>query len=214
MSSFCLPLAAPRLDSRSMSDEHEELELWRAGHRSGVGGIVPAAPAIVLHMPKYPHNVGQVVRLASAFGVAQVWYSGDRIREAIGDRLPREERMRRYEDVALINHPDPLARLCAAVPRACPVAVELRPGSESLVDFVHPDGDSPPIYVFGPEDGSLSGPIVKRCHRFVVIPSYECLNLATSVATLLYDRMAKMPASARPSVRGRGPVQAAESRGG
>lgn len=196
-----------------MADQHEELEIWRAGHRTGIGGIVPAAPAIVLHMPKYPHNVGQVVRLASAYGISQVWYSGERIRAALGERLPREERMRRYEDVALINHPDPLARLCAAVPQACPVAVELRPGSESLVDFIHPDGDSPPIYIFGPEDGSLSGPIVKRCHRFVVIPSFECLNLATSVATILYDRMAKMPASSRPSVRQRGPVQAAESRG-
>ena len=195
-----------------MSDEHEELELWRAGHRSGVGGIVPQAPAIVLHEPKYPHNVGQVVRLASAFGIAQVWYSGERIREALGARLPREERMRRYEDVALINHPDPLARLCATVPQACPVAVELRPGSESLVDFIHPEDETPPIYVFGPEDGSLSGPIVKRCHRFVVIPSYECLNLATSVATILYDRMAKMPASERPSVRQRGPVQSVDSR--
>ena len=196
-----------------MSDQHEELEIWRAGQRTGIGGIVPAAPAIVLHMPKYPHNVGQVVRLASAYGIAQVWYSGERIRAALGERLPREERMRRYEDVALINHPDPLGRLSAAVPGACPVAVELRPGSESLVDFVHPDGDSPPVYVFGPEDGSLPGPIVKRCHRFVVILSFECLNLATSVATVLYDRMAKMPAASRPSVRERGPVQAAESRG-
>lgn len=214
MSSFCLPHVGPRLDSRSMIDEHEDQEIWRAGHRTGVGGISPKAPAIVLHMPKYPHNVGQVVRLASAFGIGQVWYSGERIREALGARLPREERMRRYEDVALVNHPDPLARLCSAVPGACPVAVELRPGSESLVDFIHPDGDSPPIYVFGPEDGSLPGPVVKRCHRFVVIPSYECLNLATSVAAILYDRMAKMPASARPSVRQRGPVQAAESRRG
>lgn len=195
-----------------MADQHEEPEIWRAGHRSGVGGIVPAAPAIVLHMPKYPHNVGQVVRLASAYGIGQVWYSGERIRAALGERLPREERMRRYEDVALINHPDPLARLCAALPRACPVAVELRPGSESLVDFIHPGAESPPIYVFGPEDGSLPGPIVKRCHRFVVIPSFECLNLATSVATILYDRMAKMPVSTRPSVRERGPVRAAESR--
>ncbi|HLL29950.1 MAG TPA: TrmH family RNA methyltransferase [Allosphingosinicella sp.] len=196
-----------------MADQHEELEIWRSGQRSGVGGIVPAAPAIVLHMPKYPHNVGQVVRLASAYGIAQVWYSGERIRAALGERLPREERMRRYEDVALINHPDPLARLCEAVPGACPVAVELRPGSESLVDFIHPDRDAPPVYIFGPEDGSLPGPIVKRCHRFVVIPSYECLNLATSVATILYDRMAKMPAATRPSVRERGPVQTAESRG-
>lgn len=197
--------------------DHDGLEVWRSGHRTGVGGIAPAAPAIVLYAPKYPHNVGQVVRLASAYGIPQVWYSGDRIRQAIGSRLPREERMRRYEDVALINHPDPLARLCEALPRACPVAVELRPGSETLVDFVHPGGspgDDPaltgPLYVFGPEDGSLSGPVLKRCHRFVVIPSFECLNLATSVATILYDRMAKMPAQDRPAVRDRG-IRRAES---
>ncbi len=186
--------------------DEDELEMWRSGSRTGVGGVVPEAPAIVLHMPKYPHNVGQIVRLASAYGIAQVWYSGERIREALGTRLPREERMRRYEDVALISHPDPLARLCEALPKASPIAVELRPNSESLVDFIHPGADSPPIYVFGPEDGSLSGPVVKRCHRFVVIPSFECLNLATSVAAVLYDRMAKMPASERPSVRQRGPA--------
>jgi tRNA(Leu) C34 or U34 (ribose-2'-O)-methylase TrmL len=192
-----------------MADADEALEVWRTGPRTGTGGIRPAAPAIVLHMPKYPHNVGQIVRLASAYGIAQVWYSGDRIERALGDRLPREERMRRYEDVALINHPDPLARLCDALPGACPVAIELRPNSENLVDFIHPEpGANAPIYVFGPEDGSLPGSVVKRCHRFVVIPSYECLNLATSVATVLYDRMAKMPAGERPAVRGRGPARA------
>lgn len=191
---------------RELNDEDEELEVWRSGQRTGAGGITPMAPAVVLHDPKYPHNVGQIVRLASAYGIAQVWYSGERIRRALGDRLPREERMRRYEDVLLINHGDPLARLCDAVPAACPVAVELRPNAEKLVDFVHPDADSgrpPPIYVFGPEDGSLPGGIVKRCHRFVVIPSFECLNLATAVATVLYDRMAKMPAGTRPAVRER-----------
>ena len=191
---------------RSVDDDEEELEVWRSGHRTGAGGISPAAPAIVLHEPKYPHNVGQVVRLASAYGIGQVWYSGERIRRALGDRLPREERMRRYEDVYLINHPDPLARLCGAVPRACPVAIELRPNAECLVDFIHPDtdgGPTPPVYVFGPEDGSLPGPLLKRCHRFVVIPSFEGLNLATSVATVLYDRMSKMPPEARPAVRGR-----------
>ena len=189
-----------------MSEHEDGLETWRSGHRSGTGGIRPAAPTIVLHEPKYPHNVGQIVRLASAYGIALVWYSGERIRDALGSRLPREERMRRYQDVTLVNHPDPLARLCAAVPEACPVAVELRPNSESLVDFIHPDAEAtPPIYVFGPEDGSLPGRVVKNCHRFVVIPSFECLTLATSVATVLYDRMAKMPAEARPAVRDRRP---------
>lgn len=191
----------------TMADQDDDLEIWRSGPATGVGGIVPAAPAIVLVEPKYPHNVGQVVRLASAFGIGQVWYSGERIRKALGGRLPREERMRRYGDVTLVNHPDPLARLCEAVAGAQPVAVELRPGAESLVDFVHPE--PAPLYVFGPEDGSVPGAVLKRCHRFVVIPSYECLNLATSVAALLYDRMAKLPAEGRPRIRDRRPKRPA-----
>jgi tRNA(Leu) C34 or U34 (ribose-2'-O)-methylase TrmL len=190
-----------------MPDEHEELEIWRSGAATGIGGVTPEAPAIVLHMPKYPHNVGQVVRLASAFGISQVWYSGERIREALGGRLPREERMRRYQDVLLVNHPDPLAKICDSIASVQPVAIELRPGAESLVDFVHPE-DGAPVYVFGPEDGSLPGAILKRCHRFVVIPSYECLNLATSVAAVLYDRMAKRPPGQRPSIRDRRPKRA------
>ena len=125
-------------------------------------------------------------------------------------RLPplrlREPRLRALLDKQLENLAGAVARLCGAAPHACPVAIELRPNAESLVDFIHPDADggpTPPVYVFGPEDGSLPGPLLKRCHRFVVIPSFECLNLATSVATVLYDRMSKMPPEARPAVRGR-----------
>lgn len=181
------------------------LDIWRSGQKSGVGNITPVAPAIVLVQPKYPHNVGQVVRLASCYGIRQVWYTGKRVLRAIdGQRLPREERMRRYEDVTLINHPDPLSRLMGQMPHATPVAVELRAGAESLPEFVHPTDRKPAIYVFGPEDGSLTGATVKRCHRFVCIPTYECLNLATAVGTVLYDRISKQATLDRPSVRGRG----------
>ena len=150
----------------------------------------PAVPVIVLVEPKYPHNVGQVVRNASCYGISQVWYTGNRVK-IVGEngyRLPREERMKGYADVALVTHEDPLTPLLHANPDAVPVAVELRPGAEPLPSFIHPDSA---IYVFGPEDGSLHGPILKRCHRFVVIPSLHCLNVAMSVGTVLYDRMVK-----------------------
>ena len=166
---------------------------WRAGpNLSAPGGrpLAPSVPAIVLVDPKYPHNVGQVVRNASCYGIGQVWYTGSRVKIAgeAGYRLPREERMKGYADVALVNHEDPLAALLKANPAAVPVAVELRPGAERLPEFVHPEEA---IYVFGPEDGSLHGPVLKRCHRFVVIPSLHCLNLSMSVGTVLYDRMVK-----------------------
>ena len=56
------------------------------------------APSIVLCDPKFSHNVGMVVRLAAAYGVAQVWYTGERVALDVRmrGRLPREERMKGY----------------------------------------------------------------------------------------------------------------------
>jgi hypothetical protein len=60
-------------------------------------------PAVALVDPKFPHNVGAAVRAASCHGVRQVWFSGDRVRldGAKRQRLPREERMRGYKEVAV-----------------------------------------------------------------------------------------------------------------
>ena len=33
--------------------------------------------------------------------------------------------------------------------------------------------------------------ILRHCHRFVVIPTAHCMNLASAVSTVLYDRSAK-----------------------
>jgi tRNA(Leu) C34 or U34 (ribose-2'-O)-methylase TrmL len=195
------------------------LTLWRSGKviGSNVEAITPATPAIILIDPKFPHNVGQIVRLASCFGIKQVWMTGRRVELTAAKRtgrIPREERMRGYQDVTLVRADDALDRILAAVPTAVPVAIELRPGSEALPDFVHPHtpidigrsvpapSGRAPIYIFGPEDSSIPGAVLKRCHRFVTIPSFQCLNLATSVACVLYDAMVK--SGHRPQVRGRG----------
>jgi tRNA C32,U32 (ribose-2'-O)-methylase TrmJ len=78
-----------------------------------------------------------------------------------------------------------------------PVAVEVLPSSESLVDFVHPHNA---LYIFGPEDGSLTKGIKEVCHRFVSIPSKGCLNLGAAVNVVLYDRLAK--ATAKETIAG------------
>lgn len=166
------------------ANDDDGFRLWRRGRETRRGPVAPEVPAVVLIDPKFPPNVAQAVRNASAFGVSQVWYSGQRV-SLTGRRLPREERMKGYEGVTLINHDDPLTPLLAACPGAVPVAIEVRPGSESLWDFEHPTGA---VYVFGPEDGSLEGPVLKRCHRFVIIPSLHCLNLANSVCLTLGAR--------------------------
>lgn len=143
-------------------------------------------PALVLMNPRYPHNVGAALRAASCYGVSQVFYTGDRITAELEKkkRLPREERMKGYLDVDLINYEYPFD--CFA--NASPVAVEVNPSASNLVPFVHPDNA---IYVFGPEDGSIPSATLRHCHQVVIIPTRHCLNLATAVATVLYDRHAK-----------------------
>jgi tRNA(Leu) C34 or U34 (ribose-2'-O)-methylase TrmL len=148
-------------------------------------------PAVLLVDPKFPHNVGAAVRAASCYGVPQVWFTGDRV-QLVGERgyrLPREERMRGYQDVHLCHSETPLDAFDRGT---VPVAVELRRGSESLIDFVHPDRA---VYVFGPEDGSLDRGVLGLCHRFVVIPTRHCTNLSAAVYTVLYDRHAKRVAA-------------------
>ena len=149
------------------------------------------APAVVLVDPKFPHNVGAAVRAASCYGVGQVWFTGDRV-QLIGERryrLPREERMRGYQEVELRHSDEPFEAFGRGT---VPVAVELRKGAESLITFDHPENA---VYVFGPEDGSLDRATLGLCHRFVVIPTRHCTNLSAAVYTVLYDRHAKRVAA-------------------
>jgi tRNA(Leu) C34 or U34 (ribose-2'-O)-methylase TrmL len=144
------------------------------------------APSIVLTDPRFPHNVGMTVRLASCYGIKQVWFTGERVQLELESkkRLPREERMKGYRDVEMINYERPLEQFARDV---VPVAVEVRANSERLDQFVHPKNA---VYVFGPEDGDVPASLLACCHRFLVIPTRNrhCLNLATAVATILWHR--------------------------
>lgn len=142
---------------------------------------------IALIDTKFPHNVGAVLRAASCYGAQEVCFSGQRVADQIlhDKRIPREERMRGYRDVELVYHQNPLEHFRS---QGTPIAVELRPNSECLFEFEHPQD---PIYVFGPEDGSLDRTTLTRCHRFVSIPTRHCTNLAAAVYTVLYDRALK-----------------------
>lgn len=149
---------------------------------------VGTCPAIALVNPKYANNVAAAVRAASCFGFKQVWFSGNRISfEGNGkkERLPREERMRGYKDVDLIQHDYFFDQFPQGV---TPVAIELRPNAEPLTTFEHPEN---PLYVFGPEDGGLQRMHLSFCHRFVVIPTRHCVNLSAAIYIVLYDRYLK-----------------------
>lgn len=181
------------LDELTRADERDGLDVYRAGRVART--VDPATirldpPGVILTDPKYPHNVGQALRVCSCYGVGHLAYSGHRVPIApqAGYRLPREERMRGYGDVNLYQYDRPFELFTDA----CFIAVEVRDNAESLPWFEHPANA---VYVFGPEDGSLGRVTLQRCHRFVVIPSKHCLNLANAVGTVLYDRTAKLARS-------------------
>jgi tRNA(Leu) C34 or U34 (ribose-2'-O)-methylase TrmL len=143
-------------------------------------------PAIVMFDPKFAFNVGAAVRAASCFGVHQVWVSGRRCAEQVWSarRIPREERMRGFRDVDIILDDQPLRYFRGAVP----IAVELLPNSENLLQFDHPQNA---VYCFGPEDGHVPESVHGLCHRRVFIPTRHCTNLGAAVYLVLYDRMLK-----------------------
>jgi tRNA(Leu) C34 or U34 (ribose-2'-O)-methylase TrmL len=148
---------------------------------------IGVTPSILLTDPKFGHNVGAAIRAAACYDLEQVWYSGHRIDAELEarKRLPREERMKGYKRVSLHNSDYPFDSFSDTV---VPVAIEVNPSAQSLVNFVHPDNA---LYVFGPEDGSVPSSILRHCHAVVIIPTAHCLNLATAVATVLYDRRCK-----------------------
>ena len=96
------------------------------------------APAVALCNPKYPHNVGAALRACSCFRIKQLWFSGNRVSlkaEKGKYRLPREERMKGYNDVELRNFDYFFDQFDRTV---TPVAVELRQNAELLPHFIHP----------------------------------------------------------------------------
>lgn len=139
-------------------------------------------PAIALINPKYEHNVAGAIRAASCFGFKQVWFTGNRIKLEPGKRLPREERMKGFMDVELIQNDYLFDQFRDVVP----VAVEVRENSEKLPFFEHPENA---LYVFGPEDGSIPSTYMRHCHRFVTIPMKHCANLASAIYMMLSHRM-------------------------
>lgn len=174
-----------------MKEDHPEFELGNEKHIRKTEGLFNASdtPAIIMYNPKYPHNVGAAVRACSCFDSPLIVFTGDRVslepKGKKGYRLPREERMKGYKDVTLINDDYPFNRFTKNV---IPVAVEVRDNAERLPYFIHPKNA---VYVFGPEDGSLPQIYLKHCQQFIVIPSKHCLNLSAAIYVVLYDRKCK-----------------------
>ena len=137
--------------------------------------------SIGLHRPKNAENVGGVLRAAWCYGVAQVSISGARNNWL--HHATNTPSAHKHMPVVLTDD------LLEQVPFGTQiVAVDLIPGAVSLPEFVHPERA---IYLFGPEDGTLGGEMVRRAHHVVMVPTRACMNLSACVNVVLYDRAAK-----------------------
>ena len=139
--------------------------------------------AIGLSNPKSPLNVGSVVRACGCFSADHIFYTGS--------RYDRAEPF--YTDTANRRGEIPLSNIECLT--AAPVSdtvrivcIELCENAKPLTDYRHPQEA---LYLFGPEDYSLSQETIDRADDVVFIPTTGCLNLSASVNLVLYDRMAK-----------------------
>ncbi|MGL1956137.1 MAG: RNA methyltransferase [Colwellia sp.] len=147
--------------------------------------------------PKSPSNVGAVMRAAGCYSVDQVLYTGERYAHAAKfkgakhntdtknarDKIPLIA-SQNFNDIELLR-----ARLPVKTKIVC---VDLVEGAIPLPYFQHPEQA---LYIFGPEDGTISQEVIDNADEVVFVPTVGCMNLAASVNVLLYDRLSKSLAS-------------------
>lgn len=132
-----------------------------------------------LHEPKIAANIGSVLRSCGCYGVAMVAISGNRYKHVPTDT------QKAWKHFPFLE----VADLEAVIPLgSTPVAVELLDDAIPLPHYTHPERA---FYIFGGEDRTLGDDVLKWCRDRVQVPTCFCLNLASAVNVVLYDRMAK-----------------------
>jgi len=142
--------------------------------------------SIGLSNPKNPLNVGLVMRAAGCFQANSVFYTGERYDRAASFNTDTQNVSLSIPLTWVQSLPGDVAANTHVV------CVELVEGAIPLPAFQHPEKA---LYIFGPEDGTIQQEVVDRADSVVFIPTIGSLNLAAAVNVLLYDRLAKMPAS-------------------
>jgi len=136
--------------------------------------------------PKGPENVGSVMRAAANYQVGSVVYTGNRYARAMQGRAQLADTSRRIGKSVSLSE---VVSLVDDVPEGMKiVCIELVENAVSLPEFKHPESA---LYIFGPEDGSISQDIINKADAVVYIPTVGCMNLAATVNVVLYDRLAK-----------------------
>jgi tRNA G18 (ribose-2'-O)-methylase SpoU len=132
-------------------------------------------------------NVGSLFRSAHAFGASFVFtIAAAYPQPSRSDTSNAEGQIPFYSFPTLDD---------VVLPRGCAlVGVELLDQAAQLPSFHHPRQAA---YVFGPERGSLSAPLVARCDHLISIPTRFALNVGIAGAIVMYDRLVSLGRFAR-----------------
>jgi len=142
--------------------------------------------SIGLSNPKSPDNVNSVRRAAGNYRIDCIFYTGSRYPRALNlnPGMPNINR-----DVSLNIPVIGVDDLIDQVTQDCQIiCVEFAEGAMPLTEFVHSENA---LYIFGPEDGTISQKVIDRADSVVYIPTVGCMNLAATVNVVLYDRLSK-----------------------
>ena len=135
---------------------------------------------IGLEQSSKPMNAGNLFRTAHAFGASFLFtveadYS---VSKAKSDTSVAPKNVPWYDFKSAGD---------LMLPEGCVlVGIELQESAVDLPVFHHPLNAA---YVLGPELGSLSSGMLERCSDVVKIPTRFSLNVATTGAIVMYDRL-------------------------
>ena len=146
----------------------------------------PAKSCIGLLNPKSPENVASVLRAAGNYRVDSVFYTGVRYARAAKRNPCALDISRKVgKDISISGVEDIIDDAPVGVEIVC---VEFAENAIALPAYQHPRDA---LYIFGPEDGTISQNIIDRADAVVYVPTVGCMNLAATVNVVLYDRLAK-----------------------
>jgi tRNA(Leu) C34 or U34 (ribose-2'-O)-methylase TrmL len=133
--------------------------------------------------PKSPQNMGSILRAAGCYQAQSIRYTGERYARA---KAFQTDTKNVHQNIKISQVNEIINSTTDA--KLTKVAVELVEGATPLPNFIHPEHA---LYIFGPEDGSIEQDVIDLCDHVVYIPTVGCMNLASTVNVLLYDRLAK-----------------------
>jgi tRNA G18 (ribose-2'-O)-methylase SpoU len=147
-----------------------------------------------------PMNLGNLLRIAHAFGASFFFTLGGRVKlaDAISDTSDAAGHIPLYQFASSEE---------LRLPQGCElVGVEITEEAAELPSFRHPLRAA---YVFGAERLSLSPATLARCCHVVKIPTRFSINVGMAGAIVMYDRMLTLGRFADRPLRAGGPQKEA-----